>query len=50
MSAKADHVASVQAISGTGALRLAAELVSKFMPGKACYISNPSWGTFYNSV
>lgn len=39
------RVTSVQAISGTGALRLAAEFVGKFMPGKPCYISNPSWGT-----
>jgi len=38
------RVTSVQAISGTGALRLAAEFVGKFMPGKPCYISNPSWG------
>jgi aspartate aminotransferase len=42
--ANKDRVTSVQAISGTGALRLAAEFIAKFMPGKACYISNPSWG------
>jgi hypothetical protein len=42
-----DRVTSVQAISGTGALRLAAEFIGKFMPGKPCYISNPSWGMYF---
>jgi hypothetical protein len=45
VQANKERVTSVQAISGTGALRLAAEFVGKFMPGKACYISNPTWGT-----
>lgn len=45
MLANKDRVTSVQAISGTGALRLAAEFVGKFMKGKPCYISNPTWGT-----
>jgi aspartate aminotransferase len=44
--ALAQHkVATVQAISGTGALRLGAEFIRRFLPaGTPVYISNPTWG------
>jgi len=32
-----------QAISGTGALRVAFEFLAKFLPGDV-YVSNPTWG------
>lgn len=38
------RVACLQSLSGTGALRIAAEFVSKFLPKTLVYISNPSWG------
>jgi aspartate aminotransferase len=34
----------VQAISGTGALRLCAQFLQRFKPGTAVFISNPTWG------
>jgi aspartate aminotransferase len=39
-----DRMAKCQAISGTGALRLAAEFIAEFFPGKSVLISNPTWG------
>jgi aspartate/tyrosine/aromatic aminotransferase len=42
-------VATVQTISGTGALRVGAEFVKRYAPGKAIYISTPTWGT-HNSI
>lgn len=43
-------VATVQTISGTGALRVGAEFVKRFAaPGTAIYISSPTWGT-HNSI
>lgn len=39
-----EKIVSVQTISGTGAVRLAAEFISKFFPNRTCYISKPSWG------
>lgn len=38
------RVATVQSLSGTGGLRIGMEFVKKFMPGKAIYLSNPTWG------
>lgn len=39
-----DRTAITQSISGTGALRIGAEFLSKFYPGsKNIYIPNPSW-------
>jgi aspartate/tyrosine/aromatic aminotransferase len=38
-------VASVQSLSGTGALRLAFEFIKRHLPaGTTVYISNPTWG------
>ena len=44
----ASHVASVQTLSGTGALRVLGEFLAKFRPG-ALYVSNPTWGN-HNQV
>merc|ERR1719502_2366892 len=38
-------VATVQTLSGTGALRLGAEFVKRYAPGVAIYVSSPTWGT-----
>lgn len=37
-------MATLQSLSGTGSLRLAAEFIAKFLPGKTVYLSNPTWG------
>jgi len=37
-------IASVQCISGTGSLRIAAELVKKVFPNSTVYFSSPTWG------
>ena len=42
------RVASVQTLSGTGALRVVAEFLAKFRPGPL-YVSNPTWGN-HNQV
>jgi len=42
------RVASVQTLSGTGALRVIAEFLAKFRPGPL-YVSNPTWGN-HNTV
>lgn len=34
----------IQALSGTGALRVGAAFVGKFMKGTKVFISNPTWG------
>ena len=34
---------TVQALGGTGALRIGADLLKRFGPGRAVYISDPSW-------
>eukprot|EP00471_Norrisiella_sphaerica_P006739 CAMPEP_0184479212 /NCGR_PEP_ID=MMETSP0113_2-20130426/1025_1 /TAXON_ID=91329 /ORGANISM="Norrisiella sphaerica, Strain BC52" /LENGTH=447 /DNA_ID=CAMNT_0026857243 /DNA_START=432 /DNA_END=1775 /DNA_ORIENTATION=- len=38
----------VQSISGTGSLRLAAEFFKIFMPGKAIFVSDPTWANHNN--
>jgi len=38
------RVATVQSLSGTGALRLAAEFIAKFAPKAAVFLPNPTWG------
>lgn len=43
------HVAIVQTLSGTGALRLGAEFLKRYAPGKKVFISSPTWGT-HNSI
>jgi len=42
------RVASVQTLSGTGALRVIGEFLAQFRPG-ALYVSNPTWGN-HNQV
>ena len=37
------RVATLQSLSGTGSLRVGAEFVSKFLPGRTVYLSNPTW-------
>jgi len=38
------RVATVQSLSGTGALRVAAEFLHKFFPSAKVFYSNPTWG------
>lgn len=42
--AQEGRVATLQSLSGTGSLRVAAEFISKFLPGTTAYLSNPTWG------
>lgn len=37
------RVLSVQSLSGTGALHIAAKFISTFLPGRSVYISEPTW-------
>lgn len=37
------RVASVQTLSGTGALSLTAHLIKRLFPGRQIYCSNPTW-------
>ncbi|KAF4685869.1 hypothetical protein FOZ60_005977 [Perkinsus olseni] len=39
-----DRIASSQALSGTGSLRLIGEFAAKFLNRPAIYISDPTWG------
>ena len=41
---KENRIGSVQSISGTGALRLAGEFLSKWGGKPTVYLSNPTWG------
>ncbi|GAM22566.1 hypothetical protein SAMD00019534_057410 [Acytostelium subglobosum LB1] len=41
---KEKRVVTVQAISGTGALRVAAAFIARFLPGVTAYVPNPTWG------
>lgn len=41
-------VAVVQSLSGTGALRIAAEFISMYSNKPAVYISDPSWSNHHN--
>jgi aspartate/tyrosine/aromatic aminotransferase len=45
---KEKRVASIQSLSGTGALRIAFDFVRQFVPGPV-YVSNPTWGN-HNSI
>jgi len=38
------RIATIQALSGTGALRLGGEFLREFVKGKPIYLSNPTWG------
>ncbi len=44
---KEERIAVVQTLSGTGALRVAAEFISMYSPGALVYISDPSWGNHH---
>jgi aspartate/tyrosine/aromatic aminotransferase len=44
-----NRVATVQSLSGTGALRIGGAFTAKFLKGKKVYVSNPTWGT-HNSI
>eukprot|EP00899_Mesostigma_viride_P011871 jgi/Mesvir1/20685/Mv14894-RA.1 len=45
---KEGRLATIQSLSGTGSLRIAAAFINRFMPGTAIYISNPTWGNHKN--
>eukprot|EP00200_Dunaliella_tertiolecta_P004670 CAMPEP_0202353988 /NCGR_PEP_ID=MMETSP1126-20121109/9505_1 /ASSEMBLY_ACC=CAM_ASM_000457 /TAXON_ID=3047 /ORGANISM="Dunaliella tertiolecta, Strain CCMP1320" /LENGTH=428 /DNA_ID=CAMNT_0048946399 /DNA_START=70 /DNA_END=1356 /DNA_ORIENTATION=- len=45
---KEGRVQALQALSGTGALRVGAGFLSRYMKGKSVYISNPTWGNHRN--
>ena len=36
-------MATLQSLSGTGSLRVGAEFIAKFLPGKTVYLSGPTW-------
>lgn len=38
------QIATVQGLSGTGSLRLAAALIERYFPGAKVLISSPTWG------
>ena len=46
---KNGHIATVQTLSGTGALRVGAEFVKRYVENPAVYLSTPTWGT-HNSI
>jgi len=46
---KEDRVATVQSLSGTGALRIGGAFVSSFFKNKKVFCSVPTWGT-HNSI
>ena len=46
---KEGRVCTVQSLSGTGGLRVAAEFISQFMGRPTVYISKPTWGN-HNSI
>lgn len=45
---KEQRVATVQGLSGTGSLRLAAALIERYFPGAKVLISSPTWGNHKN--
>mmetsp|Transcript_5431 Transcript_5431/g.10935 ORF Transcript_5431/g.10935 Transcript_5431/m.10935 type:complete len:418 (-) Transcript_5431:350-1603(-) len=44
---KDKKIAVVQTLSGTGALRVAAEFISMYNPGVTVYCSDPTWGNHH---
>ena len=42
------RVATLQALSGTGSLKIGAVFIQKFLPGTAAYVSDPTWGNHRN--
>uniref|UniRef100_A0A7S3V0Z1 Aspartate aminotransferase n=2 Tax=Sar TaxID=2698737 RepID=A0A7S3V0Z1_9STRA len=45
---KDGKVATVQSLSGTGALRVGAEFLAEQFPGVKIYVPNPTWGNHIN--
>uniref|UniRef100_A0A1D1ZYE6 Aminotransferase class I/classII large domain-containing protein n=1 Tax=Auxenochlorella protothecoides TaxID=3075 RepID=A0A1D1ZYE6_AUXPR len=45
---KEGRVATLQSLSGTGSLRVAAAFLAKFLPGVTVYLSRPTWGNHKN--
>lgn len=41
---KEERIATVQSISGTGALRIGGEFLNRFYPKKDIYLPDPTWG------
>eukprot|EP00656_Telonema_subtile_P050310 TRINITY_DN6484_c0_g1_i2.p1 TRINITY_DN6484_c0_g1~~TRINITY_DN6484_c0_g1_i2.p1 ORF type:complete len:439 (-),score=147.80 TRINITY_DN6484_c0_g1_i2:69-1385(-) len=46
---KEERVATVQSLSGTGALRIGAAFIAAFFKDKKVFVSSPTWGT-HNSI
>mmetsp|Transcript_18753 Transcript_18753/g.36742 ORF Transcript_18753/g.36742 Transcript_18753/m.36742 type:complete len:404 (+) Transcript_18753:184-1395(+) len=44
---KEDRIATIQALSGTGALRVGAEFLNTHFPGTKVYIPDPTWGNHF---
>jgi len=44
---KEKKVAICQSLSGTGALRIAAEFLAQYNPGVSVYVSDPTWGNHH---
>ncbi|KAH7331029.1 hypothetical protein KP509_20G012700 [Ceratopteris richardii] len=45
---KEGRIATVQGLSGTGSLRLAAAFIQRYLPGVKVLISSPTWGNHKN--
>lgn len=45
---KEGRVATLQSLSGTGSLRVAAAFINSWLPGRTAYLSNPTWGNHRN--
>ena len=41
---KAGRVATVEALGGSGALKVGADFIRQWFPEAKCYVSNPTWG------
>jgi len=46
---KEERIATAQTISGTGAVRVGAAFVQKWLPGRTVYLSDPTWGN-HNTI
>ena len=45
---KEGRVATLQALSGTGSLAVAAQFINQYLPGRTVYISDPTWPNHKN--
>lgn len=41
---KAGRVATIEALGGSGALKVGADFIRQWFPEAKCYVSNPTWG------